>query len=270
MSRLEKGHVDVDFSKMKGIGSLSSLHLYTSPLSGCSARIRTTLAFKASFINQLKVSVTEHSIPFTSEELQSTTYLAKNPNGSVPCLVAKFRHPETKAGQENEVIITQSPAIFDFIEQTFPTPPLIPSICAPRERTLALSLASLVACDIQPPQNSRIRAKIAHDFGGDSAAWARDVYQRGFSVYETLIVRARKEGQEVEDSLPNENKAEARFSVGHSITVADIFLVPAAQGALRMGVKLESWPVLKAVVDECWKEKAFRDNGLGGHGRLVH
>lgn len=88
------------------------------------------------------------------------------------------------------MIITQSLAIFDFLERTFPTPSLSPAISSPSERSLALSLAFLVVCEIQPPQNSRIHAKIAHDFRGDGEAWARTTETCRF--YERLVVRAGK------------------------------------------------------------------------------
>ena len=124
-----------------------------------------------------------------------------------------------------------------------------------------MELVSLVACDIQPPQNSRIRKKIVSDFGGDGEVWARSVYERGFGVYETFVERAR---------LRNvEGKGEGRYSVGDEVTLADVFLVPAIQGGLRVGIELEKWPLVKSIVEECWKLEAFRKGGLVGHGRLV-
>jgi len=120
-----------------------------------------------------------------------------------------------------------------------------------------MELASLVACDIQPPQNSSIRKKITQDFSGDGEAWARWVYERGFNVYETFLETGRKE------------MGDGKYSVGNAVSLADVFLVPAVQGGLRVGVDPEKWPILKGIVDECWKLEAFRKGGLGGHGKLV-
>lgn len=119
-----------------------------------------------------------------------------------------------------------------------------------------MELASLVACDIQPPQNSRIRKKIATEYGGNAEDWARYVYERGFGVYEKFVERGRLNG------------ADGRYSVGDQVTLADVFLVPAAQGGLRVGIDLDKWPLTKTIVEECWKIEAFRLGGLGGHGRL--
>ena len=118
-----------------------------------------------------------------------------------------------------------------------------------------MELTSLVACDIQPPQNSRIRKKIV-EFGGDGEAWARYVYERGLGVYETFVERTKLKGQD------------GRYSVEDEVTLADVFLVPAVQGALRVGVELDKWPLVKSIVEECWKLEAFRKGGLGGHGKL--
>ena len=120
-----------------------------------------------------------------------------------------------------------------------------------------MELTSLVACDIQPPQNSRIRKKIVSDFGGDGVVWAKYVYERGFGVYETFLERARLKG------------SCGRYSVGNEVTLADVFLVPAVQGGLRVGIELEKWPLVRSIVKECWKLEAFKRGGLGGHGKLV-
>jgi maleylacetoacetate isomerase len=220
-----------------------ALHLYAAPLSGCSARIRITAHLK-------RIPLTHHNIDFSKSEQSSTSYLAINPNGSVPSLTV-----ETSLNEK--FTITQSPAILDFLSTHFPDPPLVPGIERPRERARVMELTSLVACDIQPPQNSRIRKKLREDFQGDGEAWARWVYERGFNVYETFLETGRKE------------IGEGKYSVGNEISLADVFLLPAVQGGLRVGIELAKWPRLKGIVDECWRLEAFKKGGLGGHGRLV-
>lgn len=88
-------------------------------------------------------------------------------------------------------------------------------------------------------------------------AWAKYVYERGLGVYETFVERARLKG------------GDGRYSVGNEVTLADVFLVPAVQGGLRVGIDLEKWPLVKGIVEECWKLEAFGKGGLGGHGKLV-
>lgn len=218
--------------------SYKALHLYTAPLSGCSARVRIAAHLKS-------VPLTYHHIDFAQSQYTSEPYRSINPNASVPSLVIEPLNGPV-------VTITQSPAIIDFLETQFPTPSLLPGPTRFQDRARVLELASLVACDIQPPQNSRVRKKIASDFNGDREAWARWVYERGFGVYEALTLRY----------------GETKYSVGNEVTLADVFLVPAVQGALRVGVDLQKWPLLKSIVEECWQLEAFQKGGLGGHGKL--
>jgi maleylacetoacetate isomerase len=220
-----------------------ALHLYTAPLSGCTARIRIAGHLKS-------IPLIYRTIDISKSEQLSSTYRAINPNGTVPSLAV-----ETSSSEK--FVITQSPAILDFLSAHFPDPPLIPGIERPRERARVMELASLVACDIQPPQGTRIRKKITQDFGGDDIAWALWVYERGLTVYERFLETGRKE------------MGEAKYSVGDEVSLADICLVPAVQAGLRIGIDLEKWPIMKSVVDECWKLEAFRKGGLGGSGQLV-
>jgi maleylacetoacetate isomerase len=231
-----------------------ALRLYTAPLSGCSARIRITANLKS-------IPLIYHNVSLANSQQTTSSYLSINPNASVPSLVIESL--DNSSSSEGNHIITQSSAIFDFLESHFPTPPLLPSVEKIKERSRAVEFASLVACDIQPPQNSRIRKKINEMFGGDGEAWARYVYERGFGVFETLLESTRQE------RLGETSKKADLFTVGEEVTLADVFLVPAAQGALRVGVDLKRWPLLSGVVEHCWKLEAFRRGGLGGHGRLI-
>ncbi|KUJ20358.1 glutathione S-transferase, partial [Mollisia scopiformis] len=213
--------------------------LYTAPFSGCSARIR--------IISHLKsIPLTHHTIDFTTSQQTSPDYLSVNPNGSVPSLVV-----ETAS---ESFTITQSPAIIDFLESHFPDLPLVPVGKEKwKERARVMELVSLVACDIQPPQSSRVRKRIGEEFGGDGKRWAQWVYERGLGVYEEFLERGRK--------VDGKAARMWRYSVGDEVTLADVFLVPAVQGALRVGLEIEKWPLVKGIVDECWKLEAFRKGG---------
>jgi maleylacetoacetate isomerase len=231
--------------------SFKALHLYTAPFSGCSARVRIAAHLKS-------IPLIYHNIDLSSSQQSSASYLTINPNASVPSLIVE---PPTGSQSQDKFTITQSPAILDFLEAHFPTLPLLPGVERMRDRARVIELTSLVACDIQPPQSSRIRRKIVEDFRGDGEAWAKYVHERGFGVYETFVERARL------GSVGG--KWEGRYSIGDEVTLADVFLVPAVQIGLRVGIELEKWPLLKSIVEECWKLEAFRKGGVGGHGRLL-
>jgi len=79
----------------------------------------------------------------------------------------------------------------------------------------------------------------------------------GYTVYESLVERSR---------LKSLDGMAERFSVGGEVSLADVFLVPAVRGGLRVGVELERGPLVKGVVEECWKVKSFRKGGWGCMG----
>ncbi|KAK7473285.1 Glutathione S-transferase zeta-1 [Stygiomarasmius scandens] len=240
---------------------LTALHLYTTPYSGCSARVRITASLKSI---RDSIPIQYHTIDYSGAEHRTEKYRSLNPNASLPTLVVEYTQHDTNAanqditGEKHTLTITQSLAILDWLEQNFPSPPLLPDSSNPWARAKVLELASLVACDIQPPQSTRYRQKIAADYGGDGDAWARFVYERGLSVYETLLAKSSS-------GLANTN---GRYSVGDQVTLADVCLVPVAQGALRVGIDLKKWPLVKEIVEECWKLPQFQQEGLGQHGRL--
>jgi maleylacetoacetate isomerase len=153
---------------------LKTLHLYTAPMSGCSARIRIAAHLKS-------IPLTYHYINIACSKQQSPDYLLINPNGSVPSLVIETTKSQEKSAPETYTI-TQSLAIIGFLESHFPDPPLLPGIGKWKERARVMELTSLVACDIQPPQNSRVRKKIVSDFGGDGVVWAKYVYERNWGL----------------------------------------------------------------------------------------
>jgi len=245
---------------MTPIPRLRALHLYSAPLSGCSARVKTALYHKR-IPDTLPVSITD--ISTSSGQNRSPEYLSLNPNGSVPTLIAELED-EAPAGPRTspqKLTVTQSPAIISFLEDLFPSPPLVPPPSQPHARARALEIAALVACDIQPPQSSRIRKRIGDEYGGDGEEWARWVYRRGFGVVECLL-----------NDAPKGEGGKGRYCVGDEVTVADVFLVPAVQGALRVGVDVvgsgSEWPLTRRVIERCWELEAFRKGGLVGHGKL--
>jgi glutathione S-transferase len=94
---------------------LKGLHLYHSGISNCSMRVRITLAEKG-------LEWESHHFDILKKEHLTPEYFGINPNGLVPTLV------------HDGVVIIESDDIVDYIDQTFPEPPLRPSDEAERER----------------------------------------------------------------------------------------------------------------------------------------
>lgn len=80
----------------------------------------------------------------------------------------------------------------------------------------------------------------------DRAAWSKDLIIEGFRAYEAIV-----------------EKTAGKFSVGDSITLADVCLVPAVWGAERVGVDMGEFPIIKRVAErlegeECVKRGHWR------------
>ena len=201
------------------------MQLYSFFRSGTSHRLRIAL--------NLKGLATEYvAVDLRTEAHQSADYKALNPQGLVPTLV--------KDGQ----VITQSPAIIEWLEETHPTPALLPS--TPDDRARVRALAALVACDIHPINNRRILEYLRHTLKVDEAAintWCAHWITQGFDGYEALL-RA--------------NTQRRRFSFGDAPGLADVYLVPQVESARRFKVDMARWPLISAVDAACMALEAFQ------------
>lgn len=147
---------------------------------------------------------------------RSEAYLRLNPQGLVPAL-------ETGDG----LVLTQSPAILEWLEETHPEPALLPPDAASRAQVRAM--AALVGCDIHPLNNLRV-LKAVRALGADPAgldAWAARWIVDGFHALEALVVR-HGDG----------------WCFGASPTLADCYLIPQLYSARRFNVDLTAFPRL--------------------------
>ncbi len=73
-----------------------------------------------------------------------------NPQGLVPVL------------QHGSRMMRQSLAILEYLDETWPTPPLLPTTA--RDRARVRALAQAIACDIHPLNNLRVLQYFEHDW----------------------------------------------------------------------------------------------------------
>ena len=88
-------------------------------------------------------------------EARRAPYVDLNRQGLVPAL------------ESDDGVLTQSLAILEWLEETYPQPPLLPK--GPYERAIVRSMAEIVACDIHPLNNLRVLQALAglgHPMGG--------------------------------------------------------------------------------------------------------
>src|SRR5207237_9955526 len=109
--------------------------------------------------------------------------------------------------------------IIDYLDETHPEPPLLPSDAKGRARVRAL--ASMVACDIHPINNLRVLRYLLRPLGQDEAAvetWYNHWILEGFGALERLLAEGGRTG---------------RFCHGDTPGLADIVLVPQVFNANR-------------------------------------
>ncbi|PTT93187.1 maleylacetoacetate isomerase [Pelomonas sp. HMWF004] len=201
------------------------MKLYNFFRSGTSHRLRIALNLKGLSYDYVPVDL-------RTEQHLGADYKALNPQGLVPAL------------EVDGELLTQSPAIIEWLEDRHPEPPLLPSDSLTRAHVRAL--AALVGCDIHPVNNRRILEALRRDFGADEAAinrWCATWIAAGFDAYESLLGALNAPG---------------RFSVGNTPTLADVYLVPQIESARRFKVDMTRWPHLSAIDAACGSIEAFQ------------
>ncbi len=169
-------------------------------------------------------------------------YRAQNPQGLVPALV-----------DGNRVLI-QSLAILEYLDEVFPTPPLLPP--APELRARARAIAGRVACDIHPLNNLRVLRFLEQELGQGPEArghWYRHWIQEGVWALETM----RGETMLGETILDADAGAGA-YCLGQGLTIADVCLIPQAYNARRFGCDLGDFPHIQAIEAHCLTMPVFR------------
>lgn len=194
---------------------------------------RSAAAFRVRIALNLKGSAVEHRyVHLRKGEQRAERYLALNPQGLVPSL------------DVDGIVLTQSLAIIEYLDETHPEPPLLPSDAIARARVR--SLAQTVACDIHPIDNLRVlsylRAPLGHS-DEEVNAWYNHWIAVGFDAIEARLAEP----------------ATGRFCHGDAPTLADICLIPQVANATRFGLDLSPYARIRAVYDAALTLPAFAD-----------
>lgn len=201
------------------------IRMYGFWRSAASFRVRIALNLKG-------LAFEEIMIDLDAGEQHAADYRAINPQAVVPSLFIDDGPP-----------LTQSIAILEYLEETHPTPPLLPK--DPRGRARVRALALIWAADHHPLIVPRIRSYLAETLHQDEAArtaWIRHWFREGLAIGEARLGSDPQTG---------------RYCHGDTPTIADLCLMSQAMGARGFKVDISDLPTTSRIVETCLTQDAF-------------
>jgi maleylpyruvate isomerase len=198
------------------------MRLYSYVRSSSSHRVRIALHHKGIPFEYRAV----HLLRDGGEQF-SPEHRARSPMAKIPVL-------ELDDGR----LLTESMAILEYLEETHPSPPLLPR--EPYLRARTRMLAELVNSGIQPLQNLTVLRHVKDVLGRDDKAWIVRWVGGGLAALETAAA-----------------KTAGRFAVGDEPTLADVLLVPQLHFARRYAIDLSAVPTLVRIDAACQELPGF-------------
>lgn len=198
---------------------MSDLKLHSFFRSSASWRVRIALNIKGLSYKTMPVNI-------RTGEHREAPYIDANPGGLVPALEIDGR------------VISQSLAIIEYIEETHPTPALLPA--DPFEKARIRAVAQHIACEIHPLNNLRVLDYLKLNLRmPDTTEWYGHWITEGFQAVEELV-----EGPD--------------YCFGGGVSLADVALVPQVGNAVRFNVDLERFAKLSRIYRHLETLAAFR------------
>ncbi|HUA52717.1 MAG TPA: maleylacetoacetate isomerase [Candidatus Sulfotelmatobacter sp.] len=201
------------------------MKLYGHWRSLATLRVRIALNLKG-------IATEDAYVDLSKGEQLTDAYRKINPEMMLPTLVDGDGPP-----------LFQSLAIIEYLDETHPTPPLLPK--EPRARARVRGLAMIHAADSHPLLVPRVRNFFEREFKLDEAQrlkWIHMVLTKGFEALEANLTHDPGTG---------------KFCQGDQPTIADICLVAHSIGAGYFNVDTAPYPTARRIVDACMAIDAF-------------
>jgi maleylacetoacetate isomerase len=184
---------------------------------------RSTAAFRVRIALNIKgVPYDSISLHLRNGEHRTDDYRKVNPQGLIPAL------------DDEGVVISQSLAIIEYLEEKFPNPPLLPKAAADRAHVRSMALS--VAADMHPLNNLRVlnflRKPLGHDEDTVNGTWYRQWIEAGFRGLEEQAKRFT---------------GDRKHMFGTSLTMADVLIVPQMYNAVRFHCDVTGFPTLRGI-----------------------
>ena len=137
----------------------------------------------------------------------------------------------------------QSLAIIEYLDETHPEPPLLPT--DPRDRARVRGLALIPSADAHPLIVPRVRNYLSNTLGlGDDRRldWIQHWMGEGLRALEANLASSAATG---------------KFCHGDTVTVADLCLVPQVAGSRLFDVRMDDYPTCQRIFETCMEIEAF-------------
>lgn len=206
---------------------MSQMQLYSYYRSSCAYRARLALRYKG-------LPYTYHAVHLVRDggEQHKPAYAALNPQELVPTFI------------DGDFILTQSMAIMEYLEETYPQNPILPTDA--RQRAYVRQISLIQVADIHPLNNLKVLQHLSgelHVTQAQKTQWYHKWIVQGFDATEKLLARS-----------PFFTGA---FVCGDRPTMADMCLVPQVYNAIRYELSLDAYPLIRAIHDRCMEIDSF-------------
>ncbi|MEN8367068.1 maleylacetoacetate isomerase [Acinetobacter bereziniae] len=198
------------------------MKLYSYFRSSAAYRVRIALNLK-----QLDYVI--QPVHLLKNEHQQESYIALNPSQLVPSLI------------DQDQSFIQSLNILEYLEEGYPSLPLLPTDLVERAKVRAFS--QTIACDIHPLDNLRVLKYLKHELAVND--------EQKSQWYQHWIIEGFKS---LEMQLKDSN---GQFCFGTQATFADCCLIPQVYNAKRFNVDLSDFPKIQSIDQHCLSLPAF-------------
>jgi len=194
--------------------------------------------FRSSAAFRVRIALNLKGLAYDTELVDLSTgghlsdkYRRINPQRRVPTLV------------DDGVTLIQSLAIIEYLEETYPIPPFLPT--GGQARAQVRAIANIISCDIHPLNNLAVLNYLVGPLGASEhqkSVWYQHWVAEGFNAVESLLAVGSNTGV---------------FCDGDKPGLADICLVPQVFNAQRFDCDLSPYPTIERIFSACMEHKAF-------------
>ena len=203
-----------------------ALKLYSFWRSIATFRVRTAFNLKGVVPDELVF------VDLLKGQQREDAYRDVNPQMMLPALI-----------DGDGPIMFQSMAIMEYLEETHPKPPLLPS--DPRGRARVRGLCQISVSDAHPMSVPRVRNYLTQELKLDQPTllkWIRHWQSEAMRAYETHLTNGSGAG---------------RYCHGDTITLADVCLAGQVIGSSFFELDVKPYPAVARIFDTCMQHEAF-------------